>query len=174
MHQLSAAVAEVKKAAEVKGGDLTCTALAVTPVGVSVSDSLRSAGNNNTLVKHRWRRAGGVHSVRQHGASSFSEDTLLLLVVLLLQKRDEPGNDAADPQTVFNSTARRKGRSSHVHEVLGLIFIYNCHHVFKFSFLLIVSEKQNVSLSAVHQQQRFIKLVDCKYEHYKLLPLTVI
>lgn len=76
--QLSEAVAEVKKAQRVKGGDLTCTASAVTPVGVSASDSLRSIENNNTLVNRRWRRAGGVHSVRQRGASSFGEKTLLL------------------------------------------------------------------------------------------------
>lgn len=102
MCQLSEAVAEVKKAQQVKGGDLTCTALAVTPVGVSASDSLRSIENNNTLVNRRWRRAGGVHSVRQHGASSFGEKTLLP------PQSDERRNDAADPETVLNPTMRRE------------------------------------------------------------------
>lgn len=106
MCQLSEAVAEVKKAQQVKGGDLTRTALAVTPVGVSASDSLRSVENNNTLVNRRWRRAGGVHSVRQRGASSFGEKTPLLPPP---PQSDERRNDAADPETVLNPTMRREG-----------------------------------------------------------------
>lgn len=117
--------AEVKKAEQAKGGDLTRTALAVTPVGVSVSDSLRSVWKQQHISQAQ---------VETSRCSSQCQAARCLLIwrvdAAAAAEGGKPWSGAADPEMVWNPKRREEEVVIHDDEVWGLLFIDNHKTVF--------------------------------------------